>query len=439
MAPPAYPTLPPISPNIPASIPALNTGQKRQVCKLPLLINPGCLIGVDQPLWEELSSFNDAREFCDKVGYPVLVSPSYVISVAAMNVVSTEDDLANYLNQAAEVSRDHPVVISKYIEQAKEIEMDTVAKDAKMVMHYISEHDLDLQTVKQIVDVTSRIGNVPNVAGPSNIQFVVKNNESKVIELYPDLGLSANYVGVKVPQFSFSRLFGANPVLGVEMASTGEVACFGQDKYDAYLKALISTGIVPPKKDILFSVGRYREKLEILPPAQKLSAVGYNIFATSGTADFFTEHGVPCKYLKSLGEGDHAKQKSDYSLTQHLINMCINLPSKNHYHRPASYSSKGHHTRRMAVDFAIPLVTNEKNAKMLTEALIHKLRLDILSLDSKTSHRMHSFPGLINIGTFVPDLGTGGKGIAQTTEVAISTGFTLMEAGLMHQPGQLPK
>ncbi|KAF5319192.1 hypothetical protein D9619_008745 [Psilocybe cf. subviscida] len=437
-------------------------------------------IGVDQPLWKELSSFDDAREFCDKVGYPVLVRPSYVLSGAAMNVVSTEDDLANYLTQAAEVSRDHPVVISKYIEQAKEIEMDAVAKDGKMVMHYISEHvenagvhsgdatlihppqDLDPQTVKQIVEATSKIGNALNVTGPFNIQFIAKNNEIKVIECnlraarsfpfvskvtgcdaiematkvmldipveaYPDLGLPANYVGVKVPQFSFSRLSGADPILGVEMASTGEVACFGQDKYEAYLKALISTGIVPPKKNILFSVGSYREKLEILPTAQKLSAAGYNIFATSGTADFFTEHGVPCKYLESLGEGDQAKQKSEYSLTQHLANnlidMYINLPSKNNYRRPASYTSKGYHTRRMAVDFAIPLITNVKNAKILAEALIRKLPLDVSSLDSKTSHRTHSFPGLIDIGAFVPDLGTGGKGFAETMEAAISAGFT---------------
>jgi carbamoyl-phosphate synthase / aspartate carbamoyltransferase len=304
-------------------------------------------IGVDQPLWKELTSFDAAREFCDKVGYPVLVRPSYVLSGAAMNVVSTCDDLANYLTQAAEVSRDHPVVISKYIEQAKEIEMDAIAKDGQMVMHYISEHvenagvhsgdatlihppqDLDPQTVRQIEEATAKIGNALNVTGPFNIQFIAKNNEIKVIECnlraarsfpfvskvtgvdaiematkvmlnipvesYPDLGLPADYVGVKVPQFSFSRLTGADPILGVEMASTGEVACFGHDKYEAYLKALISTGIVLPKKNILFSIGSYREKLEILPSVQKLSAAGYNIFATSGTADFLTEHNISCK------------------------------------------------------------------------------------------------------------------------------------------------
>ncbi|KAF9530656.1 carbamoyl-phosphate synthase [Crepidotus variabilis] len=438
-------------------------------------------IGVDQPLWKELSSFEAASEFCEKVGYPVLVRPSYVLSGAAMNVVSTSDDLANYLTQAAEVSRDHPVVISKYIEQAKEIEMDAVAKDGEMVMHYISEHvenagvhsgdatlihppqDLDPQTVKRIVEATAKIGRALNVTGPYNIQFIAKNNEIKVIECnlraarsfpfvskttgvdaiematkvmldipvesYPDPGLPADYVGVKVPQFSFSRLSGADPVLGVEMASTGEVACFGHDKYEAYLKALISTGIVPPKKNILFSIGSYKEKLEILPSVQKLSAAGYNIFATSGTADFLTEHGVPTKYLETLGEDSRDKQKSEYSLTQHLANnlidMYINLPSKNHYRRPASYASKGYHTRRMAVDFAVPLITNVKNAKMLAEALVRKLPLNVSSTDSKSSHLTHTFPGFVNIGAFAPGLTTpGSQDLVTATEASLSGGFT---------------
>ncbi|KAJ7207910.1 hypothetical protein GGX14DRAFT_634388 [Mycena pura] len=438
-------------------------------------------IGVDQPLWKELTSYEEAESFCEKVGYPVLVRPSYVLSGAAMNVVSTGDDLSNYLTQATDVSRDHPVVITKYIEQAKEIEMDAVAKDGKMVMHFVSEHvenagvhsgdatlihppqDLDPQTVRQIEEATAKIGNALNVTGPFNIQFIAKNNEIKVIECnlraarsfpfvskvtdidaiematkvmlgipvepYPDAGMPPDYVGIKVPQFSFSRLSGADPVLGVEMASTGEVACFGRDKYEAYLKALISAGIVPPKKNILFSVGSYREKLEILPSAQKLSAAGYNIFATSGTADFLTEHNVPCKYLETLEEDGQDKQKSEYSLTQHLANnlidMYINLPSKNHYRRPASYSSKGYHTRRMAVDFAVPLITNIKNAKLLAEALVRNLPLEVSNIDSKSSHRTHTFPGLINIAAFVPSLvAEGSPDLIQATKASVSAGFT---------------
>lgn len=304
-------------------------------------------IGVDQPLWKELTSFEEADAFCATVGYPVLVRPSYVLSGAAMNVVSSGDDLHVYLTQASAVSRDHPVVITKYIENAKEIEMDAIAKDGKLVMHYISEHvenagvhsgdatlilppqDLDPETVRRIEDATIKIGNALNVTGPFNIQFIAKNNEIKVIECnlraarsfpfvskvtgvdaiematkvmlgisvepYPALSLPADYVGVKVAQFSFSRLSGADPVLGVEMASTGEVACFGRDKYEAYLKATLSTGIVLPKKNILLSIGSYKEKMEMLPSVQKLAAAGYNLFGTAGTADFFTEHNVPVK------------------------------------------------------------------------------------------------------------------------------------------------
>lgn len=304
-------------------------------------------IQVDQPQWKELTSFDEARAFCEKVGYPVLVRPSYVLSGAAMNVVSSADDLHSYLTQATAVSREHPVVITKYIEEAKEIEVDAIARDGKLVMHYISEHienagvhsgdatlvlppqDLDPETVRRIEDATQKIGEALNVTGPYNIQFLAKNNQIKVIECnlraarsfpfvskvtgvdaiematkvmlgipvepYPLVDLPADYVGVKVPQFSFSRLSGADPILGVEMASTGEVACFGKDKYEAYLKALLSTGIVLPKKNILLSIGSFKEKLEMLPSAQKLVVAGFVLFGTSGTADFFNEHNVPCK------------------------------------------------------------------------------------------------------------------------------------------------
>lgn len=307
-------------------------------------------IHVDQPLWKELTQMDAAHTFCDQVGYPVLVRPSYVLSGAAMNVVYSSDDLDAYLTQAANVSQDHPVVITKYIEEAKEIEMDAIAKNGKLVMHYISEHvenagvhsgdatlilppqDLDPETVNRIEVATQKIANALNVTGPLNIQFIAKNNEIKVIECnlraarsfpfvskvtgvdaielatdvmlgmnvtpYPALDMPANYVGVKVPQFSFSRLAGADPILGVEMASTGEVACFGKDRYEAYLKALLSSGMTIPKKNILFSIGSYKEKLEMLPSVQKLHQLGYNLFATSGTSDFIQEHGIPVRYCE---------------------------------------------------------------------------------------------------------------------------------------------
>ncbi|KAF0501359.1 carbamoyl-phosphate synth [Gigaspora margarita] len=396
-------------------------------------------IGVDQPRWKELNSHEEAHEFCKQVQFPVLVRPSYVLSGAAMNVVHSSDDLSNYLSQATAVSREHPVVISKYIEEAKEIEMDAVALEGKLIMHVISEHvenagvhsgdatlvlppqDLDPATVQKIELATQQIGNALNVTGPFNIQFIAKNNDIKVIECnvrasrsfpfvskvlgvdliematlamlgfhidpYPSINLPKNYVAVKVPQFSFSRLSGADPILGVEMASTGEVACFGHDKYEAYLKALISTGITMPRKNILLSIGSFKEKNEMLPSVRKLHRMGYNLFATSGTADYIQEHGLPVEYLVSLEESEH-QLKSEYSLQQHLANnlidLYINLPSKNRYRRPASYMSRGYRTRRMAVDYDIPLITNVKCAKLFIEALSRKTDFEISNIDYKT-------------------------------------------------------
>lgn len=439
-------------------------------------------IGVDQPAWKELTSIEEATEFCEKVSYPVLVRPSYVLSGAAMNTVYSKDDLANYLNQAAEVSREHPVVITKYIENAKEIEMDAVARNGVMVGHFISEHvenagvhsgdatlilppqDLDPETVRRIEDATRKIADALNVTGPFNIQFIAKDNDIKVIECnvrasrsfpfvskvmgvdliematkamigapfteYPPITVPKDYVGVKVPQFSFSRLSGADPVLGVEMASTGEVACFGRDRYEAYIKALISTGFRLPKKNILLSIGSFKEKLEMLPSIRKLHQMGFNLFATAGTADYLEEHGIPVKYLELLA-GQEEDLKSEYSLTQHLANnlidLYINLPSNNRFRRPANYMSKGYRTRRMAVDYQTPLVTNVKNAKILIEALARQYQLDVLNIDYQTSHRTVVLPGLINIAAFVPGLARpGSKDLQVVSKASIAAGFTMI-------------
>jgi carbamoyl-phosphate synthase/aspartate carbamoyltransferase len=392
-------------------------------------------ISVDQPAWKELTSIEEATEFCEKVSYPVLVRPSYVLSGAAMNTVYSRDDLANYLRQAVDVSRDHPVVITKYIENAKEIEMDAVALNGNMVGHFISEHvenagvhsgdatlilppqDLDPETVHRITDATRKIGNALNVTGPFNIQFIAKDNEIKVIECnvrasrsFPfvskvtgvDLiematkamvGIDVkehalpkpDFVAVKVPQFSFSRLSGADPVLGVEMASTGEVACFGRTKYEAYIKGLIATGFKLPNKNILLSIGSYKDKQEMIPSIQSLHKMGFNLFATAGTADYITEHNIPVKFLEVLPSGEQDEQKPEYSLTQHLsnnlIDLYINLPSSNRFRRPANYMSRGYRTRRMAVDYQTPLVTNVKNAKLLVEAIARHYDLEISKVD----------------------------------------------------------
>lgn len=439
-------------------------------------------IGVDQPTWKELTSFDRAKEFCNSVSYPVLVRPSYVLSGAAMNTVYSEADLENYLKQATDVSPEHPVVITKYIENAKEIEMDAVALDGEVVGHFISEHvenagvhsgdatlilppqDLEKTTIDRIVEATRKIGAALNVTGPFNIQFIAKDNDIKVIECnvrasrsfpfvskvmgvdliematkaimgvpfepYPVVERPAGAVGVKVPQFSFSRLSGADPVLGVEMASTGEVACFGADKYEAYLKALMSTGFKIPKNNILLSLGSYKDKMEMLPSIQKLQELGFKLFATAGTADFLQSHNIPVQFLEVLAqEGDD--QKSEYSLTQHLANnmidLYINLPSNNKYRRPASYMSKGYRTRRMAVDYQIPLVTNVKNAKILVEAIAHHLTLDVSISDYQTSHQTFLLPGLVNIAAFVPGIvSEKSRDLQSVTKASLSAGFTMI-------------
>ncbi|ABN67872.2 multifunctional pyrimidine biosynthesis protein (PYR1) [Scheffersomyces stipitis CBS 6054] len=431
-------------------------------------------IGVDQPAWKELTSIAEAEEFAEKVTYPVLVRPSYVLSGAAMNTVYSRDDLASYLTQAVDVSPDYPVVITKYIENAKEIEMDAVARDGKMIMHVVSEHvenagvhsgdatlivppqDLDPETVRRIVEATAKIGKALDITGPYNIQFIAKDNDIKVIECnvrasrsfpfiskvvgtdliematkaimdlpltpYPGEKLPEDYCAVKVPQFSFSRLAGADPVLGVEMASTGEVATFGRNKYEAYLKSLISTGFKLPKNNVLFSIGSYKEKQELLPSIAKLHELGYKIFATAGTADFIKEHNIPVHYLEVLGKSED--QKSEYSLTQHLANnlidLYVNLPSSNRFRRPASYMSKGYESRRMAVDYSVPLVTNVKCAKLLVEAIARNIPLEVSNRDAQTSHRTTVLPGLVNITSFA----TSFDDFEATTKESLAAGFT---------------
>lgn len=405
-------------------------------------------LGVDQPEWKELTSTEEAKAFCNKVKYPVLVRPSYVLSGAAMNTVYSEHDLKNYLDQAAEVSKEHPVVITKYIEHAKEIEMDAVARNGTMIGHFISEHvenagvhsgdatlilppqDLDPETVRKIEDATRKIGEALNVTGPYNIQFIAKDNDIKVIECnvrasrsfpfvskvtgldliematkamsglpvreYPPLNIPPDYVAVKVPQFSFSRLAGADPVMGVEMASTGEVACFGRTKYEAYIKGLISTGFKLPKKNILISIGSFKDKMEMLPAIQTLYKMGFKLFATAGTADFLEEHGIQVQFLEALGSDD---QREEYSLTHalanNLIDLYINLPSANKFRRPANYMSKGYRTRRMAVDFQTPLVTNVKIAKILIEGISRNYDFSVTKVDYQSWEEIPTAPAVL--------------------------------------------
>ncbi|GMM35736.1 bifunctional carbamoylphosphate synthetase/aspartate transcarbamylase [Saccharomycopsis crataegensis] len=378
-------------------------------------------IGIDQPAWKELTSIDEAQDFAKKVSYPVLVRPSYVLSGAAMNVCYSDEDLKKYLNEAVAVSRDYPVVITKFIQDSKEIEMDAVSRDGKLVMHVVSEHvenagvhsgdatlvvppqDLSKHTVSKIVYATAKIAEALNITGPLNIQFIAKDEDIKVIECnvrasrsfpfvskivgtdlielatkaivgipfkaYPNKKLPEQYVGVKVPQFSFARLLGADPVLGVEMASTGEVAAIGKDKYDAYLKAYMASGLALPKKNILLSIGSYKEKQELLPAIKTIVKMGYNLYGTSGTFNFYQEHGVPIQFLEVMDKEDESDHSLNNYLANNLIDLYINVPSNNKVRRPATYVSKGYVSRRMAIDYSIPLVTNNKVAKMLINAI----------------------------------------------------------------------
>jgi len=412
-------------------------------------------IGVDQPRWKELTSIADAAAFCDSVGYPCLVRPSYVLSGAAMNVAYKEEDLERYLSEAARVSREHPVVISKFILEAKEIDVDAVARNGELVVHFISEHvenagvhsgdatlvlpaqDLEPETVRKLEDATRKIANALNVSGPMNLQFIAKNNEIKVIECnirasrsFPFvsktigldlakmatkvmLGLTVQpypvdistvpHVGVKVAMFSFARLLGADPILGVEMASTGEVACFGESREEAYLKGLRAAGIRLPQRNICLSIGSYKEKLEFLESAKKLAAIGYRLYATPGTADFLVEHNVPCTLV--VWPSDEYQQGTlDVTrlIQDKMIDFFINLPSQNKLRRVATFMSNGYISRRTAVDFSIPLLTNIKCAKLLVRALARYGRgvsLPLQPYDVRFSARVITLPGLVNMCT----------------------------------------
>ena len=459
-------------------------------------------LGVDQPMWKELTSLEDAYSACARFGYPVLVRPSYVLSGAAMNVVYSAEDLSNYLSQAAAINREHPVVITKYLEGAKEIEMDAVAKDGKLIMHYVSEHvenagvhsgdatlilppqDLEPETVRRIEIATSKIAEALNVTGPCNIQFIAKNNEIKVIECnvraarsfpfvskvtgidaiematcammdipvepYPKYELPREYVGVKVPQFSFSRLAGADPILGVEMASTGEVACFGRNKYEAYLRAMLASGIRLPTNNVLLSIGSFSEKQELLPSVRTLHELGFTLYGSSGTADYYSEHGIPVIHLEALPEDDDWRSdensKASYSLlthlTQGLSSLFISLPSKNKYRRPSSFTSMGYRARRLAIDRSIPLLTNIKNAKLFVEALAMLRKqggaLDILPIDAQTSHVTYTFGGSVQVPAYLPALGAlSQRTVAAYTRAALSAGFTSLVLAPTGQHGAI--
>jgi aspartate carbamoyltransferase len=456
-------------------------------------------IDVDQPLWKELTSLGDAKAFCNKVGYPVLVRPSFVLSGAAMNVAHKAEDLESYLTEAAAVSPDCPVVISKFILEAKEIEVDAVAKKGELMMHVVSEHvenagvhsgdatlvlppqDLDDVTVRKVEAATAKVAMALNVTGPLNIQFIAKNNEIKVIECnlrasrsfpfvsktvgldlaklatkvmlglpvkpYPVDVSKLTHVGVKVSQFSFTRLAGADPVLGVEMASTGEVACFGSSREEAYLKGLLATSHTLPKSCVGISVGSYKEKLEFLASAKLLVSIGMKLIATPGTADFLLEHGVPAEVAvwTSPEEFSESEDKNtiDKMLSDGRVEYFINIPSNNSYRRLRSFESPGYTSRRSAVDFNVPLLTNIKCAKLFVRALA-QLRQSktpssqpLSAHDARFSSRVIRMPGLVLLDVFVDPADASSRASTWTdaSEDALKGGFSLFCASAASSTG----
>ncbi len=365
-------------------------------------------LGVDQPRWKELIEIDDIYKFVDEVGFPVLVRPSYVLSGAAMNVVSNRNELEYFLQLATNVSKKYPVVVSEFIENAKEIEFDAVAKNGELIVYAISEHvefagvhsgdativfpaqKLYVETIRRIKRISKQIANALQISGPFNIQFLAKDNDIKVIECnlrasrsFPFvskvlktnfieiatnimLGIDVkkpekssfdlDYVGVKAPQFSFSRLAKADPILGVEMASTGEVGCIGEDYYEAILKAMLSVGYTIPKKNIFLSTGPSRSKTELLNSCKMLSELGYNLFATHGTCTFLTENEIPSTMLHWPDE--LIEPNALTMIRDKKIDMVINIP-KNLSHNELN---NDYEIRRTAVDYNIPLITNARLA-----------------------------------------------------------------------------
>ncbi|MDR0714462.1 MAG: carbamoyl-phosphate synthase (glutamine-hydrolyzing) large subunit [Bacteroidales bacterium] len=383
--------------------------------------------GIDQPRWKELSTMDDIYKFAAEAGFPLLIRPSYVLSGAAMNVVSNRDELRDYLVLASNVSKQHPVVVTEFLENAKEIEIDAVADKGELVTYAISEHvefagvhsgdativfppqKLYFETVRRIKRITRKIARELNISGPFNIQFLAKDNDIKVIECNLRasrsmpfvskvlktnlieiatrvmLGLPVqqldkstfdpDYIGVKASQFSFARLLKADPVLGVEMASTGEVGCIGDDYYETLLKSMLSVGYRVPEKNILMSTGTMRDKVELLQPARLLVEKDYKIFATKGTAMFLVENGVEATPLAWPDEDRHPNVL-DY-LKNKKIDMVINIPknlSKNELNNDYTI-------RRSAVDFNIPLITNARLAGAFLTAIC-KNSLDDIKIKS---------------------------------------------------------
>ena len=384
-------------------------------------------IKVDQPRWKELSSLEDVNAFVEEVGFPVLVRPSYVLSGAAMNVCSNQEELVRFLQLAANVSKKHPVVVSQFIEHAKEVEMDAVADKGEIIMYAISEHiefagvhsgdatilfpaqNLYVETVRRIKRICREIAKELNISGPFNIQFLAKGNEIKVIECnlrasrsFPFVSkvlkinlielatrimlnlpvekpnksaFDLDYVGIKASQFSFNRLQKADPVLGVDMASTGEVGCIADDTSEAVLKSMLSVGYRIPEKNILLSTGTSKQKVAMLDAARLLSEKGYNLYATGGTHRFLRENGIASELV--YWPSEDCQPQALTLMQERKIDMVVNIPRD----LTAGELDNGYKIRRAAIDLNIPLVTNARLASAFITAFC-SLSMDDLLIKS---------------------------------------------------------
>ncbi|MBQ1177339.1 MAG: carbamoyl-phosphate synthase (glutamine-hydrolyzing) large subunit [Paludibacteraceae bacterium] len=371
-------------------------------------------MGIDQPRWRELTSFEDIDQFIEEVGYPVLIRPSYVLSGAAMNVCYDHEQVHNFLSMAANVSKEHPVVVSQFLQNAKEIEFDAVAKNGEVVEYAISEHvefagvhsgdatlvfpaqNIYFETMRRIKKVSKQIAKALQITGPFNIQYLAKNNDIKVIECnlrasrsFPFVSKVLNrnfietatrimldapytkpessvfdieHIGVKASQFSFARLHKADPILGVDMASTGEVGCIGEDFNEALLSSLIAVGCTIPEKNVMVSSGDSKSKVDLLEPCKELKAKGYNIFATEGTQKFLADNGVEATVV-GWPDDNNSELKITDMMAGKKFDLVINIP-KNHTRRELT---NGYKIRRAAIDHNIPLLTNAR----LASAFIH--------------------------------------------------------------------
>jgi len=389
-------------------------------------------LGVDQPLWKAFTKISDAYKFADKVGYPVLVRPSYVLSGAAMSVAHSKEELESFLGKAVKVNTEAPVVISKFEVGAREIEMDAVAHKGKVLIYAIAEHVEDagvhsgdativlppqktyLETLRRVKKIGKEMAKILKITGPFNIQFLAKNNDIKVIELnlrasrsfpfvskvtkYNFIEIATNamlgkvdnkkryqtvdldYVGIKFPQFSFPRLKGADPVLGVEMASTGEVACFGNDLEESFLKGFLAVGHKMPKKNILLSIGKIQDKVSMLESCRDMTIMGYTLFATRNTAEFLNENNVKVTMLHKVST------KKSPNISDHIqdgkIDMAIVIPTK----YANDEVTDGYKIRRMCVDRNIPLFTNVQFSKTLIRSL-GKYKIEDLEIKEWTEYK----------------------------------------------------